>query len=240
MITSIIIPTFNGLALLREAIQSIQLNTPEPYELIVVDNGSTDGTLDYLREQRIVFISLPNNAGFPVACNWGLKLARGDSLLLLNNDVLVTERWLGKLNKALHKAPTTGIVGPMSNYVNGRQQMDMEGTYMEAASRLETEAFGQLQQVNRVIGFCMLFKRELMLRIGLLDERFSPGHFEDDDYCYRARQAGYSIFIARDTFVFHHGSASFVRENKEAVNRLIDRNRRLFIDKWGTDPHQFI
>ncbi|MNR61307.1 hypothetical protein D3C85_1830300 [compost metagenome] len=79
-----------------------------------------------------------------------------------------------------------------------------------------------------------------MRTIGLLDEQFSPGHFEDDDYCYRARLAGYRIVIAKDSFVYHHGSASFIRNDQEAVDRLLKRNRQLFMNKWGVDPHQFI
>lgn len=240
MLTSIIIPTFNGLSLLREAVESIRQCTTEPYELIIVDNGSTDGTIAYLQQQRILFVSLPENTGFPVACNWGLKLARGDYLLLLNNDVLVTDKWLSKLLQVFKANDSVGIAGPMSNYVSGRQQMPMEGSYTEAAARIGLDAAGQYEQVNRVIGFCMLFSRELMNRIGLLDEQFSPGHFEDDDYCYRARLAGYHIAIAKDAFVYHHGSASFIRQDREAVERLLERNRQLFISKWGVDPHQFI
>lgn len=240
MLTSIVIPTYNGLLLLREAIESIRRHTTERYEIIVVDNGSTDGTIDYLRQHNIIFISLPNNKGFPVACNWGLKLARGDYILLLNNDVLVTDGWLGKLLRVFTNDNSIGIVGPMSNYVSGKQQMEMTGSYTEAAARLSMDAENQYEQVNRVIGFCMLFTSELMNRIGLLDEQFSPGHFEDDDYCYRARLAGYRILIVKDAFVFHHGSASFIRENQEEIIKLLARNRAIFVDKWGVDPHVFI
>lgn len=240
MLTSIVIPTCNGLPLLREAVASVRLQTKEPYELIVVDNGSDDGTLDYLRKETIDFISLPRNTGFPAACNTGLRLSRGERLLLLNNDVLVTQGWLGKLLACLDHAPDVGIAGPLSNFVSGAQQTDMPGSFIETAERLERENERVYESVNRVVGFCFLFKRDLMNRIGLLDERFTPGHFEDDDYCYRARLAGYRIMIARDTFIFHHGSASFSRESGEAVKRLIARNRQQFIDKWGVDPQQFM
>ncbi|WP_338555859.1 glycosyltransferase family 2 protein [Paenibacillus sp. KS-LC4] len=240
MLTSIIIPTYNRLPLLQEAIYSIRSSTPEQYELIIVDNGSTDGTIEYLREQQITFIGLPSNQGFPAACNWGLRLARGDQLLLLNNDVLVAPGWLGKLRQALGSSKQIGIAGPMSNFVSGKQQIEMRGNYVEMAEQLAAEYAGDYEEVSRLVGFCLLFSRELMDQIGLLDERFSPGHYEDDDYCYRARQAGYRLLMAKDTFVFHHGSASFKQEGQEAVERLLARNRMLFTDKWGVDPQQFI
>lgn len=239
-LTSIVIPTYNGLHLLREAIASIRNCTSEPYELIIVDNGSTDGTIPYLQEHNIVFISHPANTGFPVACNWGLRLARGEYLMLLNNDVLVTDHWLGNMLQHLKRDPLIGIVGPLSNFVSGKQQIAMTGSYTETASRVMAEAYGQFEITNRVIGFCMLFRRELREKIGWLDERFSPGHFEDDDYCYRARLAGYRIAIAKDAYVYHHGSASFKRGDQLAVTQLLARNRQQFIDKWGVDPYRFI
>ncbi|MFF2484537.1 glycosyltransferase family 2 protein [Paenibacillus sp. NPDC058071] len=238
-LTSIIIPTYNGLSWLREAVASISRCTPEPHEIIVVDNGSTDGTLSFLQEQNITFVSHPGNTGFPTACNWGLRMARGDYLLLLNDDVLVTDHWLGGMLDAFAKDPEIGIVGPLSNYVSGRQQVDMPSSYTDTAASIRKAALGQVEYVNRVIGFCMLISRRLLDRIGLLDEQFSPGHFEDDDYCYRARAAGFRIAIAKDVFIYHDGSASFKRE-PGAVDQLLARNRQLFVSKWGVDPHLFI
>lgn len=236
MLTSIIIPTYNALSLLQETIETIRKHTKDPYELIVVDNGSTDGTLEYLRQQRIITISLPINTGFPAACNWGLRLARGDRLLLLNNDVLVTAGWLRRMHRTLDSDPAIAMVGPMTNYASGKQQIAMEGRYDEFAAQLGTDQNGKYEVVNRIIGFCMLFSRSLMKLIGVLDERFSPGHYEDDDYCYRANQAGCKVVIAKDVFVYHHGSTSFGNYASDDLEELLRRNRKLFKDKWGIDP----
>ncbi|GLX71213.1 glycosyltransferase family 2 protein [Paenibacillus glycanilyticus] len=238
MLTSIIIPTYNALPMLRDTIGSIRKHTKESYELIVIDNGSTDGTLDYLKQQRIITISLPANTGFPAACNWGLRLARGERLLLLNNDVLVTSEWLSRLHRAYEADPWMGIVGPMTNYASGRQQIAMSGRYDEFAAQLRVTQDGKMEKVNRIIGFCMLFSRALLQKIGMLDEQFSPGHFEDDDYCYRAWRAGYKVMIAKDVFIYHHGSASFGSYAKEDLEPILARNRELFIQKWGIDPIQ--
>jgi len=239
--TSIIIPTFNGRELLKDCIYSIKRHTSEPYEIIVVDNGSSDGTVDICRQEGITFISLANNIGFPAACNKGLKIATGDTLLLLNNDVIVTRNWLQNMLNCLNSETNIGIVGPLTNYASGKQQIDMPYTSLEEMSnQLNEPDASKWLQVDRIVGLCFLFKRELMDRIGLLDERYSPGHFEDDDYCYRARNAGYTFRIAGDVFVFHHGSASFAKQDMSQVKQLIDTNKQKFMDKWGVDPTIYV
>ncbi|MFD0710689.1 glycosyltransferase family 2 protein [Paenibacillus sp. GCM10027626] len=239
--TSIIIPTYNGKDLLKDCLYSIKRHTNEPHEIIVVDNGSTDGTVDLCRQEGVTFISLAGNSGFPAACNMGLKIASGDSLLLLNNDVIVSRNWLKNMLKCLYSRAEIGIVGPLTNYASGQQQIDMPYTNLEEmAEQLNKSDAKKWRQANRVVGLCFLFKREVMERIGLLDERFSPGHFEDDDYCYRARNAGYTLRIAGDVFVFHHGSASFNRQDEGIVKQLVESNRHKFIDKWGIDPINYV
>jgi len=239
--TSIIIPTYNEKTLLMDCLYSIRQHTGTPYEIIVVDNGSTDGTLEELLREGIPFVSFADNRGFPAACNAGMKLARGNTVLLLNNDVLLTPNWLTNLLECLHVSVNIGMVGPMTNYASGRQKIQENYTTMEdMIARYNVGKKGTYTEVQRLIGFCLLFKREVMERIGLLDERFSPGHYEDDDYCYRAREAGYRLMMAEDTFIFHHGSASFGKKSSEEFRAIVERSRQLFIAKWGVDPRQFI
>ncbi|WNS43377.1 glycosyltransferase family 2 protein [Paenibacillus sp. MMS20-IR301] len=243
-LTSIIIPTYNRLGLLRSCIESIREHTGSPYEIIVVDNGSSDGTDAYCRASKLTFISLPENRGFPLACNMGLTLAAGDELLLLNNDVIVSKGWLDNLKRALYSAPDIGIVGPVTNYASGRQQVqtgyaDIAGYHAEAG-RANVPDAAKWSETRRLVGLCFLFKRQLLDAIGLLDERYSPGHYEDDDYCYRARLQGYRLLIAGDCLVHHEGSASFKEVYPASLQELVERNRRVFIEKWHVDPAIFI
>ncbi|UJF32084.1 glycosyltransferase family 2 protein [Paenibacillus hexagrammi] len=240
MTTSIIIPTFNEKTLLQDCIYSIRQHTDTPYEIIVVDNGSTDGTLDLLIQEKVPFISFFENRGFPAACNAGMRAAKGSEILLLNNDVLLTPGWLRNMLDCLYHRKDVGIVGPMTNYASGRQKIEEPYTSLEdMTQRFNVEKKGTYSEAQRVIGFCFLIKREVMNQVGLLDERYSPGHYEDDDYCYRTRLAGYSLCLAEDTFIFHYGSASFVKKGEE-FQRIVDRSRELFIAKWGVDPQAFI
>ncbi|WP_379130566.1 glycosyltransferase family 2 protein [Paenibacillus sp. sgz500958] len=242
--TSIIIPTYNGFSMLRSCIEAIRAHTPQQYEIIVVDNGSKDGTAEYCRTEKLAFVSLPANSGFPAACNWGLRLASGEELLLLNNDVTVSRNWLSNLRSALYSSPDTGMVGPVTNYASGRQQVKTTYKGIEEFHRVTENANmpdpSKWSECRRLVGLCLLFKRELLERTGLLDERFSPGHYEDDDYCFRARLLGYRLLIAGDCLVHHEGSASFKRDYNERLQELVERNRKLFVDKWHIDPAVFM
>ncbi|SDW82003.1 glycosyltransferase family 2 protein [Paenibacillus sp. CF384] len=245
--TSIIIPSYNGLSLLQDAIEAIRRYTDSnesPYEIIVVDNGSTDGTCQWCIREGIPCLSLARNTGFPFACNRGLRMARGEYLMLLNNDVTVSAGWLPALIRALTARADIGMVGPVTNYISGRQQVEhpfssMEEFHGQAAAALVREAKIS-EPIMRLVGFCMLFKRSLYERIGELDERFTPGHYEDDDYCFRARMHGYSLLMCRDVFVHHRGSVSFKRSNPQELQQLVERNRKHFIAKWKVDPANFM
>lgn len=243
-LTSIIIPTYNAQSLLRSCVEAIRAYTSPPYEIIVVDNASTDGTDTYCRRNHITFISLPENRGFPAACNMGLQLASGDEVLLLNNDVVVSQGWLTNLKRALYSAPEIGIVGPITNYASGRQQVKINYEGMVDFHRVAESANHPNSQrwleTKRLVGLCFLFKRELLTTVGFLDEIFSPGHYEDDDYCYRARLKGYKLLIVGDCLVHHEGSASFKRVYDNRLQELVERNRMIFMKKWSVDPTCFI
>ncbi len=94
--------------------------------------------------------------------------------------------------------------------------------------------------MQRIVGLCFLFKREVLNKVGLLDELFTPGHFEDDDYCYRARLQAFRLMVAGDSFIFHHGSSSFNQQGEGAVKALLETNLNKFINKWGFDPRTLI
>ncbi len=240
-LTSIIIPTYQEKEMLVSCIDFIRRYTPEPHEIIVIDNGSTDGTAEYCHAQGFTFVSFPVNQGFPIACNIGLKIARGDQLLLLNNDVIVSPGWLTNMLSCLNSHEDIGMVGPTTNYVFGMQKVDLPpydlNQYLSIAKERNQPNQTIWKKVNRLVGFCLLFKRALLEAIGYLDEQFSPGHFEDDDYCYRAKLAGFQLMMAGDVYVHHYGSISF-KKDPQAQALLVERNYELFKQKWGFDPRQ--
>ena len=238
---SINILTFNQLKYTKECIESIQGCTPEAHEIIFVDNGSTDGTVKWLRQlvkkhANYRLIENKKNLGFAKGCNQGIQASSGEYILLLNNDVIVTEGWLDGMLRCLNSAPDVGIVGPMTNSISGPQRVP--GADYGSTNHLEEYARSFREKnrdrripAKRIVGFCMLFKRELMEKIGLLDEQFGSGNFEDDDFCFRAALEGYRNLIAGDVFIHHYGSRSFIGNKIDYPGALL-RNRKIFQKKW--------
>ena len=245
-LVSIAILTLNGSEHTRACLTSIERSTPEPHELLLVDNGSTDGTAEILRSYAA---SRPNvrlvlngeNRGFAAGNNQALALARGRYAVLLNNDTIVTPGWLGRLVAAVEGTPGAGLAGPVSNYVAGQQliQAPYAGAaeiepFAEAWARVHA---GVVEPAARLIGFCLLVRREVLDAVGALDEGFGAGNFEDDDYCLRARAAGFDCVVARDSFVHHTGSQTFIGERID-YGASIEHNRRVFEEKWGCSLEQ--
>ncbi|REK31796.1 MAG: glycosyltransferase, partial [Planctomycetota bacterium] len=238
-LTSIVIVTHGQLAHTKACVDSIRLLTDEPYELIFVDNGSTDGTVDYLRSLHgATVIANDSNRGFPAAVNQGMAVAQGEQILLLNNDCVVTTGWLRRMLDVLNSESGVGLVGPVSNNVSGEQQIPVGyGHLCELdgwAWQWGREHGHELTETDRLVGFCLLMKRELVDQIGALDERFGIGCFEDDDFCRRAVDAGYRAVMANGVFVHHVGSATF-RASGVDLGDVLQQNQRLYDEKWGSE-----
>jgi GT2 family glycosyltransferase len=239
-LTSIVILTHNQLDFTRLCVESIRRCTDEPYELVFVDNGSTDGTVTYLQGLAgATVLTNAENRGFPAAANQGIGAAKGTQVVLLNNDTVVTTGWLARLLRALHSDARIGLVGPTSNCVSGEQQVALR---YEDVAGVDGFAWdwgkangGIVVDTDRLVGFCLLIRRAVIDKIGLLDERFGLGCFEDDDYCLRALKAGFRLVIARDAFVHHFGGRTFAGSGIDFAG-LMAKNSRLFQEKWqGAD-----
>jgi GT2 family glycosyltransferase/2-polyprenyl-3-methyl-5-hydroxy-6-metoxy-1,4-benzoquinol methylase len=236
-VTSVILVTWNQLSYTRLCLDSLRLRTHEPIEIIVVDNASTDGTVEFLRAQPdIRLIENAENRGFPAAVNQGLAVARGEQLLLLNNDTIVTTGWLTRMLAVLEADPAVGLVGPVSNCVSGPQQVPVSYDDLSAidgfAWNWGKQHHRERMEIDRLVGFCLLIRRETFQAIGGLDERFGIGNFEDDDYCVRARVAGYQTMVAVDSFVHHFGHRSFLASDLD-FGALLAENQRKFTEKWA-------
>ena len=241
-LTSIIIVTHNQCSYTQACLESVRLRTDVPYELIVVDNGSTDETVSFLQSSQVEHLILnETNRGFPAAVNQGMAIARGEQVLLLNNDTIVTTGWLSRMLDVLAFDPRIGLVGPVSNCISGPQQIETNDQQLSDLEKFALtwgkEHEKELVATDRLVGFCLLIRRCVIEAIGLFDEQFGIGNFEDDDFCRRAIQAGFQAVIARAAFVYHFGSMTF-KASQLDYRQLMDHNRQLYLQKWSSLPSQ--
>lgn len=234
---SIVMLSWNAPEYTELAVESIRAHTKVKHEIIIVDNGSGPETIARIQaipDLRVIYNKV--NTGFAFACNQGIAAAAGTHVVLLNNDVLVTDGWLEALIDVQLAHPTVGCSGPRSNEIVGQQKLEVPYTDVADmpafAAQRSVEERGKWTREARIIGMCMCLTRQVIEEIGGLDPRYLTGNYEDDDYCMRIRAAGYDIVVCEDSFVHHFGSVTF-KANKVDYGATLDRNRKLFIQRWN-------
>jgi GT2 family glycosyltransferase len=211
-LATIVIPCFNTVQYTKICIASLFVRTDAPFELVLINNGSTDGTkkyFDYVKRNlkskflvKLTVINFNKNIGVPRALNLGVNLSTAPYFIYVNNDVMLTEGWLSKLLYAASRAAhDVGIIGTLFNKVNSKPLS--EADINKAAHAVEIAKFRKTASAKTVHGLCMTVKKEVFKNIGLFDEKFFPCFGEDIEFCERAKKAGYKIILAEDVFVYH-------------------------------------
>lgn len=240
---SVVVVTYNNLDFTRACLASLdEYSQYENFEVIAVDNASSDGSQAFLSEwvageSNRKLILNEDNRGFAAANNQGLEIATGDYLVMLNNDTYVTPGWVRTLVRHLERDQTIGLIGPVTNNIGNEAKIDIVyGNMTEML--LKSAAFtrrhiGLTFPLRTAAFFCVMMPRKTYSRVGTLDEVFGQGFFEDDDYCRRIEQLGLRIVCAEDVFVHHHLSASFDKLKSQDRQKLFDDNKATYEAKWG-------
>ncbi len=216
----------------------------------MVDNGSGAEVVEYLRtcearEPRLKVIFNGENLGFARANNIGIRAAgECEYVVLLNNDTVVTRGWLCGLVRHL-QSPGVGLVGPVTNAIGNEAKIEVGYKGLEGmdqfAERYTRAHAGGWFEIPVLAMYCLAMRRSLLDQVGLLDERYGVGMFEDDDFALTVRQAGKQLVCAEDVFVHHWGQASFGKLPPGRYDQLFEDNRRKFEQKWGRkwEPHRY-
>ncbi len=245
-LVSILIVTYNSEEFVRPCLDSLFRNTAYPaYEVIVVDNASTDSTLQILETYtRIRLIASAENTGFAAANNQAAEQSSGAYLVFLNVDTMVPPGWLDRLVTHVQNDSTIGQICPVTNFAGNEAKINV--TYENAAGMEDfaaerTRAYrGQVLDMRVAPLFCALVPRAVWDRVGPLDSTFGMGMFEDDDFSMRIHAEGLRVVAAEDCFVHHFGQGSFSKLPSETYNRTFERNRALMEAKWKApwQPHR--
>lgn len=240
---AVIILTWNGLDYTQSCLNTLKAYTSindDRLHIIVVDNGSTDGTIEYVRNLKwVTLIENGRNLGFVRGNNIGIRAAPPQSdILLLNNDVEITQdKWLEGIQQVAYSSEDIGIVGCRLRLPDGR--LLHAGTYMPLSTwwgqqigslEKDVNQYARDRDVEGVVGACMYIKRSVIETIGLLNEAFFS-YFEDTDYCLQAAEAGFRTVCAGNVTLIHHENVS-TDVNQADFSDMFQRSQRVFRKKW--------
>jgi GT2 family glycosyltransferase len=238
MKASVIVLSWNGQADLPECLAALDAQEFADWEVLVVDNGSTDGSAELVREQypHMRLIRNQDNLGFAAGNNRGLRVATGDVLVLLNQDTVVRPGWLQALVHAFEADPHCGVVGAKALYPDGRIQH--AGGYVDARGEAahygyrgpDSGQFDEQREVDFVTGAALAMSRAALVEIGGLDEGFQHAYYEDVDWCYRAREAGYRVLYAPKAVLVHKERSAGSAAGHDGMYHF-HRNRLRFVFK---------
>ncbi|MBT6253896.1 glycosyltransferase family 2 protein [Candidatus Uhrbacteria bacterium] len=250
---SVIIVSWNVREALKENIARLfELETGVDIEIIVVDNASSDGSRSMVRSEfpQVELVANDWNSGFAHACNQGLRIAKGEVVLLLNPDMLVGDRTLDRTHELLTNDPSMGVLGvkligpdgsPLGSVRRDPGLSDQLAILMKIPHILKLKSldryhatdmqYGLSQEVDQVRGSYFAFRRELMDSVGLFDERFHLW-FEEVDYCRRVREAGYTINFCADVSCKDLVGKSFAQVSVAKKQRMFSSSMAKYFRKW--------
>ncbi|HEY4272940.1 MAG TPA: glycosyltransferase [Candidatus Udaeobacter sp.] len=241
---SIVIPVFNQFRFTQACLASLEEHQgKERFEVIVVDDGSTDATAEAVPHiPGIVYLRDEGNSGFIASCNRGAEKARGKYLVFLNNDTLVTEGWLSGLMETFAYEPQAGIVGSKLIYPDGRLQeaggiiwRDASGWNYGRYDDFAKPEYNYLREVDYCSAAALMIPKSLFQSVGGFDSRYAPAYYEDADLAFKVRQAGYKVLYQPLSEVIHYEGATGGTDLSTGTKKHQEINRSTFAGAWAAE-----
>ncbi len=216
---SVIVLSLNGEKVIEACLRSLQETVYPDWEILVINNGSTDRTPDIVATQfpKVRLINLPQNRGFAGGNNVGIKESTGQIVILLNDDTTVESNWIAEIVKEMVKSEKVGIAGCKIYYPDGKTLQHAGGFINNhglsnhyGKGELDRYQYDTVRDVDYVMGAAIAIKREVLNKLGLLNENYRPIYFEETEYCFRARKIGYRVVYIPSSVIYHHESQTTV------------------------------
>lgn len=250
---SVVVPVYGEAEKLRLCLTSLAGCADLLYEVVVVDDASPDSALEVAKGFAAEFPTEPHgkanggsvkmrvleneaNLGFAATSNLGARVCSGDVVLFLNSDTIVPRSGLIGLVETLTSSGSVAAAGPMTNNAGYYQRLDPTYTDLDRIELFANDLANSQREdrdVDMLVGFCLAVRKSVLDEVGLFDERFGRGLFEDTDLCYRIARAGYRLRLSSKAYVHHWGSQSM----GQAVDMpaLLNANEKVYREKWARD-----
>mgnify|MGYP000991462360 CR=1 FL=1 len=246
-LVSIIIPCFNAVKYTRQCLNSVLKHSTCDYEIILINNGSSDKTREFLKEfkkknkhhcflKKISVFNMPYNIGVAKALNLGIRKSSGQYVCYINSDVIVTKNWLVSLTKACEKNRKNAVVGTLFNSFEDNKFINAVEKNKQEIDRVAKTIYllnkNKVKKAKTIHGLCMLIKKSIFSKVGFFNEKFYPCFGEDIEFCQRVKKCGYNLVDALDVFIFHYWNKSSVSKEFRSIFGDIKRLRQKHYKKF--------
>ncbi len=231
---SIIIPLLNNLDWTKQCLESIDSKSRNrDYEIIIIDNGSNDGTIEYIEEylrshKNVTIVKNENNVGVAPAWNQGIKLAKNDYVCVINNDIkILMADWLFELQKVLKSRENIYWVSPRTCYSLDSKKLSFKPSHYEQL------IYGS-SQTDYVVACCFMCPKKIFNELGYFDEQFEVKYYEDLDYIARILSSGNKVKMCNSSLIYH-GVGRTSRITTGGAN-----NESYYQSKWGGTKYDIL
>ena len=232
----LVVPVYNSLHHARVCLESVLAHASQPYHLYVINDASDEHTSHEIQEivggweGDATLVTHCENQGYLRSINDGIGYGTGEIVILLNSDAALLPGTLERIEEDFARDPRIGIINPVSTRANWTRVPFPAGTNILTLNELVRElGEDELADIGNASGFFFAVRRKLFRELGLFDEAYHPGYWEEADFCMRALEAGHRVAVDRKLYVFHHGWGSFEQQGRD---EHMGRNREVFLSRW--------
>lgn len=233
----IVVPVYNAMYHARACLPSVFSHSTRPFHLYVVNDASKPYTGRELRKllgkydpSLWTLIENEQNMGYLRSCNRGIEAGRNPYVICLNSDTIATPDYLERTAETFERQPMAGVLNPVSTWANWTRIPFPPGyNYLSLNEEVQRLGSNRVPEINNASGFYFAVRRELFDTLGLFDEVYGMGYWEEADFCMKALEAGYRVVVDDNLYIYHHGWGSFQETGR---NENMDRNGRIFMSRW--------